>query len=348
MSAHIDMRILLIRPCCIGDVIMATATLSALRSAYPDAHITWAVGGWSRRAIEYHPAIDDFLDTGSVAMPVKSLGGFWRFVQQMRSGNYDMVVSLVRSPLMSLAVLLSGIPQRLGIDSNGRGFGYTLRHKIDPTNAKHEAQIYLDVVAQLGIPTENFHANLPVLASAEQSLQAKLAEKNITKSYIVINPAGGNNPGMQLDSKRWLPQNFAEVANQLAAEFACDIVLLAGPDDMPIIESVRQHLTVEHVVFSGTLSFPEIGALAKNSQLYLGNDTGLTHIASASGAKTAMILGLTDPLRYAPFTENSIALWKPISLDEGGVAGANSANWNWQRDGISVEQVLTELREFNT
>ncbi len=87
------MRILLIRPCCIGDVVMATATLSALRSAYPDAHITWAVGGWSRRAVEHHPAIDDFLDTGSADMPVKSLRGFWRFVQQMRAGNFDAVVS---------------------------------------------------------------------------------------------------------------------------------------------------------------------------------------------------------------------------------------------------------------
>src|SRR5690606_28637394 len=115
-------------------------------------HITWAVGGWSRRAVEHHPAIDAFLDTGSADMPVKSFKGFWQFVQQMRAGNFDMVVSLVRSPLMSLAVLLSGIPQRVGIDSNGRGFGYTLRHKIDPQDAQHEAQIYLDVDGQLGIP----------------------------------------------------------------------------------------------------------------------------------------------------------------------------------------------------
>ena len=340
------MRILLIRPCCIGDVIMATPTLSALRSAYPDAHITWAIGGWSRKAVEHHPAIDAFLDTGSADMPVKSLSGFWLFVQQMRAGNFDIVVSLVRSPLMSLTVLLSGIPQRVGIDSNGRGFGYTLRHKIDPKHAQHEAQIYLDVVAQLGIPTDNFQSNLPVLDSAEESLQAKLAEKHIETSYIVINPAGGNNPGMTLDSKRWLPQNFAEVANQLSTELDCDIVLLAGPNDAPIIEAVRQYLTVPAHEFLGTLSFPEIGALAKNSRFYLGNDTGLTHIAAASGAKTAMILGLTDPVRYAPFTDNSLALWKPIPLDEGGVASVNSANWDWERDGISVEQVLIELRTF--
>ena len=340
------MRILLIRPCCIGDVIMATATLSALRSAYPDAHITWAVGGWSRRAIDYHPSVDTFLDTGVSAMPVKSISGFLRFVQQMRAGNFDIVVSLVRSPLMSLAVLLSGIPQRLGIDSNRRGFGYTLPLKISPNQAQHEAQIYLDVVGQLGIPTKDFQANLPVLDSARASIQQKLAENNINKPYIVINPAGGNNPGMSLDSKRWLPENFAQLANQLSKDLDCEIVLLAGPDDAKIIDAVRVHLDSEPIAFIGTLSFPEIGALASLSRLYIGNDTGLTHIASASGAKTAMILGLTDPQRYAPFTDNSIALWKPIALDEGGVASVKSENWDWQRDGISVEQALSEIRQF--
>lgn len=340
------MRILLIRPCCIGDVIMATATLSALRSAYPDAHITWAVGGWSKRAIDYHPSVDDFLDTGVSAMPVKSLSGFLRFVQQMRAGDFDMAVSLVRSPLMSLAVLLSGIPQRVGIDSNGRGFGYTLPLKISPNQAQHEAQLYLDVVAQLDIPTEGFEVNLPVLDSASKSIQQKLAQNSIHKPYIVINPAGGNNPGMSLDSKRWLPENFAQLANQLSKELDSEIVLLAGPDDSEIIEAVQVHLDKPTKAFIGTLSFPEIGALASMSRLYIGNDTGLTHIASASGAKTAMILGLTDPKRYAPFTDNSITLWKPIPLDDGGVARVNPANWDWQRDGISVGQALDEIRQF--
>lgn len=340
------MRILLIRPCCIGDVIMATATLSALRTAYPDAHITWAVGGWSQRAIDYHPSIDAFLDTGASATPVKSLSGFFRFVQQMRAGDFDIVVSLVRSPLMSLAILLSGIPQRLGIDSNRRGFGYTHALKISPTQAQHEAQIYLDVVAQLGIPTDGFQANLPVLDSARASIQQKLLENSIQKSYIIINPAGGNNPGMSLDSKRWLPENFAQLADQLSSELDSEIILLAGPDDSDIIEAVRSDMDKEPIAFIGTLNFPEIGALASLSRLYIGNDTGLTHIASASGAKTAMILGLTDPKRYAPFTDNSLALWKPIPLDAGGVASVKPKNWDWQHDGISVEQALSSIREF--
>ena len=66
------MRIVFIRPCCIGDVVLATAALSALRAAYPGAHITWAVGGWSRHAIEYHPAVDAILFLATYAQADKN------------------------------------------------------------------------------------------------------------------------------------------------------------------------------------------------------------------------------------------------------------------------------------
>lgn len=316
---------------------MATATLSALRDAYPDAHITWAVGGWSRKAIDYHPAVDAILDTGNEAMPVKSVSGFLRFVNKMRAGNFDMVISLVRSPLMSLAVLLTGIKIRVGMDSNRRGFGYTHRLKINPDDAIHEAQIYLNVIAQLDINIAGYQVNLPVLDENRQ---------NISKPYIVINPAGGSNPGMILDSKRWLPENFAQVANVLSNEYNAKIILLASPDDTPILDAVQKHLDTEALVFAGTLTFPEIGAVANEALLYLGNDTGLTHLAAASGARTAMIMGISDPARYAPFTKNSIALWKPITVDSGGVASAKNDTWDWERDGISVDTVLVQLREF--
>ena len=68
------------------------------------------------------------------------------------------------------------------------------------------------------------------------------------------------------------------------------------------VEQVQQHLKRPAHIFQGDLTFPEIGALSADALLYIGNDTGLTHLASASGAKTVMVLGPSDPKRYAPFT----------------------------------------------
>jgi ADP-heptose:LPS heptosyltransferase len=109
---------------------------------------------------------------------------------------------------------------------------------------------------------------------------------------------------------------------------------------------VQQQLTYPAVEFAGNLSFPQIGALAAGALLYLGNDTGLTHLAAASGGRTVMILGPSDPARYAPFTPDSLALWKPVTLRAGGVAAADVSNWDWERDGIAPEDVLARVRDW--
>lgn len=339
-------RIILILPCCIGDVVLATPTLKALRRAYPDAHIAWAVGSWSRHAVEHHPALSKIIDTGADANPVKSIRGMATFVRQLRAGKYDLAVSLVRSPLMSLAVMLSGIPIRAGLDSGGRGFGYTVRAKVDPDVPRHEAEIYLDVVRALGLDTADCYVNIPVRDADRAEIQKRLASDTVTMSYLVVNPAGGHNPGMTMDAKRYPPDKLAILTTRLAAECRAHPILIGAKSDLPLLEAVRERLTLPTTLYAGELSFGEIGALAENARVYIGNDTGLTHYAAAVGAKTVMIMGPTDPRRYAPFAPNSIALWKPADVPTRGVAGGVPDDWDWDRDGISVDEAFERITAF--
>lgn len=337
---------MLILPCCIGDVVMATATLKALRRGYPQARITWAVGGWSRRAIEYHDLLDAILDTGDAANPARTPGGLFGFVRQLRAGQFDLAVSLVRSPLMSLAVWLSGIPYRAGLDSGGRGFGYNIRAAVDPNAARHEAEIYLDVPRALGLDPSDCYVNVPVRPEDEAYIKALLAGKGITGAYVVIHPAGGSNPGMVMDSKRWLPANYAALIRALKQQRGYEVIMLAGTADKAIVDAVQLHLDEPVVVFLGELTFGQITALAKHAAAYIGNDTGLTHLAAAAGAKTVMILGPSDPKRYAPYTPDSLVLWKPTALRSGGVASGSPSDWDWTRDGVSVEEVIEKTLAF--
>lgn len=318
----------------------------ALRRAYPQAHITWAVGTWSKGVIEHHPLLNAILDTGSQALPVKSVGGFFKFVRQIRAGHFDLAVSLVRSPLMSAALVLSGIPHRAGLDSAGRGFGYTIRAPIDPNKPRHEADIYLDVPRALGLDVSGCIANVPVTPEDTVSVKSELTQSVITSRFIVINPTGGRNPGMTMDSKRWPPANFAQLANRLAKSLNIKVVLIGGPNDGDIVNAVAENLEQPPVTFVGKLSFGEIAALASLSYLYIGNDTGMTHLAAASGARTVMILGPSDPTRYAPFTPKSLALWKPTQVNQRGVAGNAALDWDWARDGISVNEAEAKIKAF--
>lgn len=327
-------------------MILATPVLAALRRAYPDAHITWAIGRWSRAAIEHHNLLDDLLDTGEAALPVYRWRDFWRFMRLMRGGKYDLAVSLVRSPLMSIALLLSGIGLRAGVNSGGRGFGYNLRADVNPDEARHEAEIYLDVVRKIGLDTAGCYANVPVYEADKAVVETILKENGIWDRYVVINPAGGSNPGMEMDSKRWPPGHFAALIERLRESYGVSSVLLAGPKDQTLINAVESHLKTPVMAFSGMLTFSQIAAFAAGAMIYIGNDTGLTHLAAGTGVKTVMIFGPSDPARYAPFTPNSRAVWKPTTLKAGGVASGTPDDWDWARDGIGVDEVYNTVTQF--
>ncbi|NWG17552.1 MAG: glycosyltransferase family 9 protein [Chloroflexi bacterium] len=339
-------RIVLIQPCCIGDVLLATAALAALRRAYPGAHLTWAVGSWSKGVVELHPMVDAVLDTGAEALPVYSPRSLWRFARDLRAGRFDLAVSLVRSPLMSAAVLLAGIPYRAGLDSAGRGFGYNLRAPIDPHTPRHEADIYLDVARALGLDVTGCRANLPPRQADRAAVRALLDEQGVGAPYIVLSPVGGRNPGMVLDAKRWPPHHLAALADRLAARLAAQVVLVGGPDDDLLLAAVAENMQTPSLRLAGKLTFGQIAALAADARLYVGNDTGLTHLAAAAGAPTVMILGPSDPARYAPFADNAVALWKPSPVSRTGVAGGAPKDWDWMRDGIGVDEAEARILAF--
>ena len=331
-------RIVFIRPCCIGDVVMATAALTALRRAFPDAHITWAVGSWSTPAIARHPHLDAILDTGPAALPWRSQGGLPHFIRQLRQGQFDMLISLLRSPVMSLAALLSGIPARVGPDSAGRGFGYNLRVAVDPARREHESEIYLRIVSAAAGRDLHAYANLPVQPEAQASIQRKLREARISEPYIVAHPGGGSNPGASMDHKRYPPARLAALLDQVAQARNAALILLGGPDDAEIARLLSSALRVDAAAWIGELSFAEIAALSAGALLYIGNDSGLTHVAAAAGAATVMMMGPTDPRRYAPYTADHLVLWKPVDLSADG--------WDWERDGFTVAEGVARILAY--
>lgn len=325
---------------------MATAALSALRHLLPDAHITWAVGDWSARVIADHPDVDALLITGAAANPAQGLGGLRRFARQLRGGSFDLAISLVRSPWTSLAFALSGIPQRVGLDSGGRGFGYTLRVPVDPTAQENEAAIYLRTIAALGADSTDYTITMPVAENHRASVHDTLRQRGINGAYCVLNPAGGGNPGMVMSAKRWPPAAFAQVGDALADQLGLHVILLGGPDDGTIVDAVRDSMQHTPTAFVGDLSFGEIAALAAGSSVYIGNDTGLTHLAAATGAPTVMIFGPSDPARYAPFVPDALALWQRVDLRAGGVSASQHDDWDWARDGIRADDAIPQILDY--
>ncbi|MCY3719568.1 MAG: glycosyltransferase family 9 protein [Anaerolineaceae bacterium] len=344
MSAIRDLkprRIALLLPCCIGDVLMATPLLAALRNAWPDAHVSWVAGAAARALISDHDQVDATLECDP--LPQRSLASLWQLSGLLRDGRFDLVLSLSRSPLISLAVGLSGIPQRVGLDSAGRGFGYNLRVPLDPGELRHEADIYLEAARALGLDVSDCPARMPVQEALWPELRQRLQEAGIDpQRYVLLFPAGGSNPGMQLPEKRWPARHFA----QLARELDLDVVLVGGPQDGAALAAVGDQVVRAILVLAGELTFAQIALLARRSVLSIGNDSGLTHLAAAAGGRTVAIFGPSDPRRYAPSGPAVLVLWKPGPLPQAGVSAGAAPGWNWREHGIGVAEVSAQVQDF--
>ncbi len=337
-------RILILKPCCIGDIIFTTPLLSALRRGYPAASIDWAVGSWSAAAIVGHPMLHRVIDTGARSNPAATPRGLLKLVRLLRAGRYDLLVVPDRSRWLSLAALLSGTPTRVGLDSGGRGFGYTRRAPIDPRQVRHESEIYLDLARILGLQTADCWAQVGIEAAAQDAVVRLLADiVPPNQPLIMVHPGGGVNPGMTLTSKRWPPDRFAELARHVADFTKGFIIILGSEGDRAAIDQITKALSqTPSLNVAGQLTMPQIAAMAAlpRTALYIGNDNGIAHLAAAAGAQTLMIFGPSDPRRYAPFvpTERAAVAWRSVDVPAEGVAGGGIAGFDWERDGVSVAE----------
>jgi ADP-heptose:LPS heptosyltransferase len=343
-------RIVILKPCCIGDVIFATPLLSALRTAFPAASIDWAAGSSAIAALRGHPALRAVLDTGPLANPASQVGSLLRLVRLLRKGRYDLMVVPDRSRLLALAALLTGIPQRAGLDSAGRGIGYTIKAPIDPRLVRHEADIYLDVARAMRLDTRDCWANTPPTDAAQRRAQDILHAHHLTgRPLILVHPGGGVNPGMTMIQKRWPPARFAVLADRIAAAIDGNIAVLGARSDADTVRTFAAAL--KHPLaadFTDRLSLSEIGALAERAAIYVGNDNGVAHLAAASGGRVLMIFGPSDPRRYAPFVppDRGRYVWRQVALPAEGVWAGGSFDFDWERDGVSVDEAWEQARLF--
>ncbi len=291
--------ILVLKPCCLGDVLMATAALGALRRAYPSAKITVATTPWARPALQGNPDIDGVL-------PFPEADGMGRFAAlrgfagNIKARGFDVALVLDRSPLVSMVPLWSGIPIRAGLDSAGRGFSLT--HKVQVKPLRHEARLYLDVVEALGVTPDS-----PSLTYAVVAEDAAWAENILPpdRTWVAVHPGGGVNPGSTLTGKRWPAGRFSEVVGRLL-DAGHNIALVGGIDDRPLIEDVNAKVRVSEVGrimdLAGSTSFGQLAAILKRCALFLGNDTGPMHLAVAVGTPVVAVFGPSKPQMYGPFS----------------------------------------------
>jgi heptosyltransferase II len=297
-SGRIDLdqvrRIVVIKPCCLGDMLMATPVIRALHQHMPGAELYVATGEWTQPAIETNPRLDGIIrypDSRAILAAIQ-LGA------RLRRIGFDLGISLDRSPVPALAMRFAGIPIRAGIDSHQRGIGLT--HSVLPESGKHESELYLSTLTQLGISDFSTYPEYHVPDEALTATRDQMPSATPDRPVVVIHPGGAVNPGVAMMEKRWPATSYGELASLLGQQANATVVLVGSESDRNAVDTVREFARGPVIDLCSQLSLDELAAIASRASLYVGNDSGTTHLASSVGTPVVAIFGPTSPRVYRP------------------------------------------------
>ncbi len=286
-------RILLVQLADIGDLILTTPAMAALREAHPNAHIGLLTLSHTISIIEGIGLVDEI-----IALDRNGFNSSYAFfspanLKRLRHLNYDTVVYFhhftLKAGTLKFALIgwLCGAKQRIGLD-NGNGWFLTHRLPDNGFGAMHQAQYWLNLVGLLGAKTEP--RPLTIASENESILHKGEAPR------IIIHPgSGGYSP-----ARRWPAEHFATVAKELHRELNADIVLVGTENDHADI--VQRMADVPIVNLSGQTTLRQLAALLKTADVFIGADSGVGHIAAAAGTPTITIFGPSNYQAWHPWT----------------------------------------------
>src|SRR5881296_3411458 len=293
----------------IGDAVLTTPALMAIRKGFPLAKIALLAKPAIAELLHHHPAVDEIVlyrDPG----PHAGLGGKLTLARLLRRGRYDLAILLQNAFEAAAITALAGIPNRYGYATDGRWFLLTHRVPLSPKiRRKHQAHYYLELLRPLGIPVEPEPPILQTTPGEDAEAIEHLRAFGVDPKKVLI----GLNPGSVYGTaKRWLPERFAEVADRVAAEHGGVVLIFGGHGEEELGAALASLMAAPTVVLSGRTTVRRLMALIKQCRLFMTNDTGPMHIATAFGVPTVAIFGPTDPLTTSPFGSGHELVRHPV------------------------------------
>ncbi|KAB8144369.1 glycosyltransferase family 9 protein [Chloroflexia bacterium SDU3-3] len=302
-------HILFIKPDHLGDVLLATPALAALRARYPDARITALVGPWSRPMLERSPHIDTLqtcpfpgfererAQRGPLARLLWPYAVLLRQAALLRAARYDIAIVARDDHWWGAALaLLAGVPRRVGFATPE--CAPLLTDALPWNPAEHVTRQALALVGHLRPPAPGemlmrtlFRPAPQDIAWADAWLAARLGQRRL----VIIQPGTGG------AAKHWLDERWAEVGDALAEDDGLLLVMAGGPGEEERAGRIMGAMRQMPLDLVGKTSLGQLAALMARAALVLGVDSGPLHLAAAAGAPTVQIYGPGNERRFGPW-----------------------------------------------
>ncbi|MDT7688200.1 MAG: heptosyltransferase [Acidobacteriota bacterium] len=291
-------RVLVVRLRSIGDTVLATPSLYALRRFLPSARIDVLLEDWVAPLLEGSELVDRV-----VTVERKSNSSRLRVARQLRAEMYDVVYNLHGGSTAALLTRATGAPHRVGYADYS--YASLHNHAAPPSSMlwgrekTHSAEQQLALIGWTGVPvTDRPSSRLAVTHEASAVVARRLREEaglTDAQPFALIHPAAA------FDTKTWAAENFARVIEHLAARGLASVAVVA-PGEAKVIEDVRAHVASPLAGFND-LRLPELTALAARASVFVGNDSGVAHVAAAMGTPQVVVFGSSNVAHWRPWTE---------------------------------------------
>jgi heptosyltransferase II len=299
----------------LGDAVMSVPALQHLREHFPEAYISILAPSWVAALYGREPFCDELI-------PYEPRRGFhdlrekWRIASELRHRSFDCAILLQNAFEAAAVVRAARIPVRIGYARDGRS--WLLSHAIPVPQAgetpRHQRFYYLELLKRAGLIRSYSSDSSIRLSGARVAAQAG---RNRFQSVGIYAGVVGVSPGAAYGgAKRWLSDRFAEAAVAIARGRNASIAVFGSKDEASICELVVQRIEAAAqpcINFAGTTGLAEFIELAAACDVYLTNDSGPMHIASAVGVPTVAIFGATDDEATGPTGAHSRVLRQPVA-----------------------------------
>lgn len=279
----------------IGDAVMTTPALNALRAQFPDAEIVMLANPLVAELFQFHPSIDQVMIYDRKGYH-RGAAGFIRIVKELRSQRFDAAILLQNAIEAALLAACAGIPRRAGYTTDGRRL--LLNYPVTVTaqdKRMHHTDYYCQLLNRLGVNDGDGQLCLACTEEEQEWAATVLEGENV----IAINPGAAYG-----SAKRWLPERFAEVADTLAQRYDAKIVLTGGPGEKEIGCDIAAAMTAPSINMVGKTSVRQMMALLSHSRLLVSNDSGPMHVASAFDVPIVAVFGSTDHTTTCPASQS--------------------------------------------
>lgn len=343
---QVPKRILVIKLKHIGDVLLATPAIHALKEAFPESRIYALVREGTEAMLTLNPDLEEVLAFEKVKDLKQRFETEWRLLRRVRGIRPDVVIEMGNGDREAILGFLSGAKIRVGYDPRGSGFlgrRCFLTHLVPQDWKKHVVESNLDLVRALGIEPTEKHLRLFVSRADEEVIDGLLREKGVTQDDTLITI----HPTSRWLFKCWTDEGFARVAGHLVAHHRAKVAVTSGPEKREVekakrvIELARSPL----IALLGCLTLKQLAALIARSTLFLGVDSAPMHIASAVKTPVVALFGPSGEQTWGPWGEGHLVVKKDLPCRPCGRDGCNGSKRSDCLEAISFEEVMTAVEK---